>query len=85
MKIDQNQKGQNGSRLLPGMCFNDLSNKHGVQEHVVDGSGMIGIPLVIADSKRDMLGIDDLILFRITIRIAHYLPRARITMSHLFY
>ena len=35
-----------------------LFNKHVVHENVVDGSSMIGFPYVIADSERDMPGIE---------------------------
>ena len=34
-----------------------LTHKHVVHENVQDGSSMIGFPLIIADSERDMPGI----------------------------
>ena len=35
-----------------------IYNKHVVHENAVDGSSMIGFPLVIAVSERDMPGIE---------------------------
>ena len=35
-----------------------LAHKHVAHRNVVDGSSMIGFPLVMADSERDMPGIE---------------------------
>ena len=39
------------------LMLNGLKTKHVVHKNVVGGSSMIGLPLVIADSIRDMPGI----------------------------
>ena len=36
----------------------ELSHEHVVHRNMVDGSSMIGFPLVITDSEQDMPGIE---------------------------